>query len=121
MQVTWKSIKILALFGLPTFAVFSQVFQILLREGTFASAGQLGVPVKLLAMMLGEITFDEIVRQLDPFTVRYVVVLVVLALFAFVATIVLLNLLLAMTVNLTHVSTEFSILDIWTNSATCFL
>ena len=119
-QVTLKSLELLLLFGTPTFIIFAQIFRLLIvlpptdketkaedteetggeAGASFRSLDQPGTLVKLLAMFIGELTFDEMVEQLEPQSVRYFAGLLVFA-FAFVATIVLLNLLLAFAVSIT--------------------
>ena len=54
--------------------------------------------------MIGELTFDELFQDSqDSYTWRYHVALLVFAVFEFVATVVLFNLLVAMSVDITQV------------------
>ena len=71
----WKSVKLLALFGPPTFIAFAQAFRILLLPAKIQTPGEerSGSPapilqypaifVKLLAMFIGELTFDELMKD----------------------------------------------------------
>lgn len=102
-----KSLKILLIFGLPTFFVFSQVFRLLIRksQSPFHSLGPVGVAVKLLVLMIGELSFDETFQQDEGAAeqeIESILALLVFTLFAFIATIVILNLLLAIAVDISQ-------------------